>query len=129
VACTETWTEGGPSSVLSVWTRKGDSYPSDDLTGVWEVNSMASGTGAPWWERGPLTVLSNGTFSGTYQQSDGTPDNVSGTMSIADDIVSITPNDENRQCTMDSSKTVIVCTSTWAGDGTAELTVVVKKGE
>lgn len=129
VTCTETWTDGGPSSVLSVWTRKGDSYISDDLTGVWEVNSMASGAGAPWWERGPLTVNQDGTFTGTYQQSDGTPDNVSGTMSIADDIVQIGPDDENRQCTMDSSKTVIVCTSTWAGDGTAELTVVVKKGE
>jgi len=128
---TSNWTTGSPGTTeISIWTKKGDSYSLADLAGTWEVNSLASGPGAPWWERGPITIDSNSSFSGTLTQSDGSLDNVSGTLNItADGIITMTGNDEDLRCSMDAGKTVVVCTSTWTtgSPGTTEIKVITKR--
>ena len=105
-------------------------FQQEDLAGTWEVNSLASGPGAPWWERGPVTVNADGSFSGTLDQHNGDPDTVSGILNITSDgIITITETDEDFRCTMDMGKTVIACTNTWStgSPGTTEINVWVKK--
>lgn len=46
-------------------------YTLADLSGNWEVNSLASGPGAPWWIRISLNIAADGSFSGTETDSDG----------------------------------------------------------
>ena len=57
--------------------------PQLSLAGTWEVNSLASGPGVPWWERGTLVIGSDGSFSASVIESDGTIGNPSGTLDIS----------------------------------------------
>ena len=103
-----------------------------DLAGTWEVNSLASGPGAPWWLRGAVTVNSNGSFSGTLDEYNSDPDMVSGTLSIsADGVITSQDVDPDFRAAMDSGNTVIVGTATWdeGEPGTTYISVWVKKGE
>ena len=105
------------------------SYSQDDLTGTWEINSLASGPGAPWWERGPITISSDGSFSGTVTYNDGNTGNPSGTFNISTDgIITLTGSSDFKGC-MDSGKTVIVCTDIWdtGSPGTTEIKVLTRK--
>ena len=38
-------------------------YQQTDLQGTWEVSTLASGPGAPWWERAHATIASDGSFT------------------------------------------------------------------
>ena len=50
-------------AVVYVFTKKGASYSMADLAGTWESNSFVSGPGAPWWERGTITIKPTGKFA------------------------------------------------------------------
>jgi hypothetical protein len=45
------------------------------------MNASATGASAPWWERGTLTVISNGTFTFSGAESDGSVDSVAEVLS------------------------------------------------
>ena len=76
---TNTWTTGSPGTTeLNVLTRQGESYSQSDLTGTWELNSLASGSGAPWWIRGAVTISADGSFSGLLEEYESDPDSASG---------------------------------------------------
>ncbi|MFZ0932317.1 MAG: fibronectin type III domain-containing protein [Syntrophobacteraceae bacterium] len=105
-------------AVLYVFAKKAASYSRADLAGTWGGNSLASGTGAPWWERGTATIGPNGTFTVSATQSDGSPDSVKGTFSISSDGVITISGVEDSQVSgvMDSSKTLIVISDSWDGN-------------
>ena len=111
---------------MAIFTRKAASYSLADLSGMWEMNSLMSSSS--WWERGPVTIGSDGSFSATSTGSDGSPGSASGTMSITyDGIISVTGADIplNLRCVMDSGKSVVACTSSDIGD--AGMMIFTKK--
>ena len=115
-----------PSPVRAVEPSSTPVFTLADLMGSWYGNSLASGPGAPWWERATMTVAANGSFTASTQESDGGSDSISGSFSIsADGIVTTGP----LQCRLDAGKTAMVCTSTWAtgSPGTTEMKVFTKK--
>ena len=132
IACTATWSTGDPgTTTINVWPKKDGSYSMADLVGTWEVNALASGPGAPWWERGALEISSNGSVSGTMEEYQSDPDNWSGTLNISNDgIITLVGNSIFR-CAMDSDKTIVACTDTWStgSPGTSVIHVWTKKGD
>jgi hypothetical protein len=130
VVCTDTDSDD-ESAILLTFVKKAYLYSMDDLTGSWFVNALASGPGAPWWERGPIAIRPDGSFAGRIEDYDGSTYNMSGnagTFTISPDgIVTITRGEEYR-CAMNSDKTVFICTGTWlTGDpGTTEMKILTK---
>ncbi len=109
-----TATEGDGSTQLILVCKQAASYSQSDLTGSWNLNSLASGPDEPWWNRGTLTVAADGSLTGSLTDSNGAPQTVSGSsLSItAGGIITIS-DDPDARCEMDSGKTVVVCTTTW----------------
>lgn len=99
-----------------------------DLAGTWNINTLASGPGAPFWFRGRITVNPDGSFSGTGQDYGEAPNVISGSFGVASD-GSITVNvDANAvPCRIDVDLNVMVCTETWAGDGTSNLIIMLRE--
>jgi hypothetical protein len=125
MACSST--SGNGNTSLGILTKKAAGYFMADLTGTWEMNQLKSP--GPKWSRGPLTVASDGSASGTFNQSDGSASSLSGSFSITTDgIVNITASDmpHSERCVMDSGKTIVVCTSTSNG-GQMVMTILAKK--
>jgi hypothetical protein len=125
-ACTTT-TSGGERD-LQLFSRKAAGYSQADLAGTWDISSIVSEPGAPWWSRGTVEINANGTIiNGTLEFSDGDPEDVSGlSFTLGSDGVILSPAiDLDFRAVMDSRKSVIVGTSTWdSGDpGTTEITV------
>jgi hypothetical protein len=86
LACTNTWATGGPdngTTSISVAVKKAAAYSPTDLVGKWDSNSLATGPGAPWWERTTITISADGTFTGNATYSNDTPISISGKMSIS----------------------------------------------
>ena len=106
-------------------------YDLTDLQGTWKVQSLASGPGAPWWERGTVTIASDGTFMAVTTQSDGGGGNPSGTLSISSDGEVTMSGNSTFLGNMDANKTVLVWTDTWTSGspGTTEIKVLVKELE
>ncbi len=112
VACTFTVYDGDDADML-VFTKKAASYSPSDLTGTWEMNEMKSSYS--WWERGAMTVGSNGSFSVISVETDGGTIAYSGTLSITADGVMTAVGlgiPSSFRCAMDSGKSVAACTFT-----------------
>jgi hypothetical protein len=126
----------GEDVLLRVFTRKAASYSMADLAGTWQTNSLASGPGAPWWERMTVAVSKKGKFTSSGTENGGAVDDGSGVFSISPGgvISFVIKSDSGKKSrtvvgVMDSTKTVFVGTSTWAGaadPGTAELFISTK---
>jgi hypothetical protein len=125
-ACTTT-TSGGERD-LQLFTRKAAGYLQGDLEGTWDISSIVSGTGAPWWSRGTAEIDANGTITeGRLEFPDEGPEDPSGlSFTLGTDGVMVSPLlDPDFRAVMDSRKSVVVGTSTW-GSGppqTTEITV------
>ena len=129
MACTETWVQGEPgTSNLILLMKEATSYTSDDLTGNWEMNGLASGLGAPWWKRGSIVVSPDGTATCNLVDNNGVPDTEGGTISITPGGLIAMQNMPDAKCRMDAGKTFIACTSTWT-NGTSMLLTFVKKAD
>jgi hypothetical protein len=131
IVCTATWTTGSPGPTeMKIFTKKAASYSSADLTGKWNINALASGPGEPFWFRGIITIDADGSCSGTATFNDGSSDSFSGTCSIsADGIVNLSFVNPSNRCTLDASKSVMACTSTWSSGspGTTDMGIGTKK--
>jgi hypothetical protein len=126
VVCTNS-TDGG-STDISIITKKASSYSMADLVGIWETNGL--GSPGPWWQRGALTIGSDGSFSGIFDGSDGSSESLSGIFSItADGIITATGSNPNpsHRCVMDSGKRIVVCTNSNDNVSTTEMHIFVKK--
>jgi hypothetical protein len=130
IVCTGTW--AGPGSdagttEMKVLTKKAASCTLADLAGLWDLNALASGPGEPWWERATLTINADGTVAFSGVQSDGEPDVFNFTMRISSDGVITADEIDTLLCKLDSGKSVFACTSTWKGDGTADMSLGTKR--
>jgi hypothetical protein len=133
---TSTAAPTGQDVLLRVFTRKAASYSMADLAGTWQVNSLASGPGAPWWERMTTTVGSKGKFISSGTENGGGVDNGGGAFSISPGgVISLVIYGKSGAKShtvvgvMDAAKTVFVGTSTWDGNtdpGTADLFIGAK---
>lgn len=137
MVCTETWKDADPGSTnLIVFTKKASSYSTANMAGTWYFNTLASGPGAPWWERGTMTIGSGGMFSLSGTDSKGSSGTSAGEFSISPDgIVTCTSGCGDGVAisgAMDKEKRVIVATATWGGTaapGTAQLMVLTRKAK
>jgi hypothetical protein len=99
-----------------------------DLAGTWNISTLASGPGAPYWFRGRITANPDGSWSGTGQDYGEPPGSVSGSFVIsADGTITIIVSNA-AQCQMGAGKTVLVCTETWiqGEPGTSNLIILTK---
>jgi hypothetical protein len=76
------------------------------------VYDLVSGQEAPLWERGTVTIASNGSYSGTLSASDGSSDNATGSFLLSSNGIVTNVGDDSFRCAMDADKTVVVCTNT-----------------
>lgn len=132
IVCTTTWSFGSPGTTeLQVLVRASNSYSTSDLAGSWSVYGLASGTGAPWWERGEMIIESDGSFTATTIESNGDDDNLSGTLSINSEGDVTLAGVGTLLGNMDAGKTVMVWTDTWSSgsSGTTELKLLTKNGD
>lgn len=110
-------------------------YSQADLSSDWGVNALATGPAAPWWQRGTMSVQSDGSYSMATSENDGGTGDVdsdTGTIHItADGMVSDTGSTWSGA--LDAGKTVIVGTSTWDAEdeetGSSDMTVCTKKAQ
>jgi len=124
---TSTWETGSPGTTdISIATRIADSYSSSDVVGTWKMFEVASGPGAPWWERATLTIDADGFFTMVGVDAKGDFKVSQGVINIsADGIASPSADEPAPVCSLDAGKTVLVCTHTW-DNGTTELRLAAK---
>lgn len=128
---TDTWEDFGEgTTVLRVGVRHVTPYRVSDLAGDWEIQSIASGPGAPWWQRGRIAVTSDGTFIGTFTEIDGSTEGVAGAFGLTDDGVLMLVGAPLARGSVDAGHSVMVMTSTWSGfaAGTSDFTVGLRIG-
>ena len=114
-------------AVLTVFTKMAESYSMADLAGIWEGNSLSSGSEAPRWERSTLNFNPNGTFTTSNVESDGSKSTKTGTFSISPDgVITIgAQNLQNSGLVMNAGKTVMVVTDT-PDSGSATIKIFTK---
>jgi uncharacterized repeat protein (TIGR03803 family) len=120
-------------AVLYVYAKQASSYSLADLVGAWQSNSLASGPGAPWWERATMTVNPNGTFTTSGTENSGYADNGSGNCWICPPGVITCEFDDYPSHilsgVMNADKTVMAMTYSWSGANgtlTPEIAVFTK---
>jgi hypothetical protein len=126
---TDTWDSGSPGTTeMKVGVKLAGSYGLADLRGDWEINTIASGPGAPWWQRGRVAVAADGSIAGLFTASDGEPDSARGSFTIAPDGVLQFTGSSTARGVLDAGKTIVVMSSTWTSylPGTVDLSVGVK---
>ena len=131
LAITNTWGDGVPGSTeLAVALKMANAYAPADLAGTWELHSLATGPGAPWWNHGQVTVAANGSYSGVMTGSTGGSQPVSGTFSLASDGTITRSGAPAAHGALDAGRTVMVWTDTWAtgSPGTSEMLIGVRTG-
>jgi major membrane immunogen (membrane-anchored lipoprotein) len=120
----------GQDAQLSFFTKQAASYSIDDLAGIWQGNSLASGPGAPYWERDTVTIDADGTYSVSWNGSNGSSGIGTGTLSISSDgvITCISGDcaDRTHMSIMDAGKTVAAGTRTWPDGATREIKIFTK---
>lgn len=131
MALTNTWTgfEAGTTE-MNVAVKLAASYTPSDLAGTWEVHTLATGPGAPWWSRGQLTIASNGSFTGSTTRSDGSSGPTSGTITLAADGTLTRNGSAAARGALDAGRSVMVWTDTWStgNPGTSEIILGVRTG-
>jgi hypothetical protein len=122
------------SIVLSPLVAMAAPYTVTDIVGTWENNGLASGSDAPWWIRGPITLNADGSWSAVFEEYPSKTSTVTGTFTISPDgTVSIPWTNAaggRMVCNMDSGKTIMVCTHSWpaSAPSTASMAIMTKKG-
>lgn len=129
VVGTDTWSGfAAGTTELRVGVKTFSTYALPDLVGDWEIQSIASGPGAPWWQRGRILVAANGGFSGTFTESDGNVGPAAGTLGLASDGTVTFSGSASARGAIDGGRTVMVMTSTWSGfaAGTTDFSLALK---
>jgi hypothetical protein len=128
-ATTDTWGAGAAGTTeLKLVLKSAGAYALADLAGGWELHSIVSGPGAPWWMRGRLAMAADGSFTGTLTEIGGSPEPVSGAFGVTPDGVVSLSVAAAASGSLDAGRTVMALTNTWSGfmAGTTELSVLVK---
>jgi hypothetical protein len=113
------------AALLGVFTKQAASYSMADLAGMWQMNLLASAPDAPYWERGAVTINSDGTFTSSSTGSDGSTSSGTGALSISSTGVIACVSGEcdkgGSTPVMSASKTVMVSTETSNGSGRIKI--------
>jgi uncharacterized repeat protein (TIGR03803 family) len=121
----------GPSNSVTPYAVPPSSIAA--LAGTWNANFIVSGTDAPEWERGTLTMNPDGTLSGvSITDNNGNPDQVinsdaSAFWSSPGGLFLTTGQPNNILCQIDSGNTVIACTQTDFSNGSPRLLMFTKQ--
>jgi hypothetical protein len=128
MAITYTWDDG--TTELLLGTKRGASYAQSDVAATWEINSMLSTQGAPYWVRGALTAQANGAASGDLTTSEGGVQSISLTLNLSGNGAMTCPSgcSPDTLGAMDSGKTIVTLTYSYGGGG-AYLMVMCRKAE
>lgn len=108
-------------------------YSMADLSGDWGVNILATGPAAPWWQRGIMSIGSDGAFTmDTREYGSEEEENSTSVIQITSEGI-FTVTGSNWRGSMDADKTVMAATSTWSFEtgyfGTSDMLIMTKKGE
>jgi hypothetical protein len=126
---TGNWSGGlTETTILTVFTKKGDDYSMADLAGTWAASGLATGPGGPWWIRAHMMVQPDGSFSVTTMESDGNTEVSLVNLDISNEGVIRLIGSPSYKGNMDSKKTFMVWTGTWesGAPGTTEIIVFTK---
>ncbi|MFH0730033.1 MAG: hypothetical protein V2B19_27285 [Pseudomonadota bacterium] len=132
IAITDIWDTISPGTTeMKIWMKQSAAYSVSDLTGTWEMHGLATGPGTQWWERGMVTVQSNGSFQASVVDNEGESDTISGKFNIATDgAITLEGRDSwEFKGNIDAGKTVIVSTDSWTtgSPGSTEMKLWVKQ--
>jgi hypothetical protein len=125
-----TWSGPEGTTEMKVCTRRGTtSYALADLQGIWNFNTLASGTGAPWWLRGTTTVSNTtGSYRMDAVDNNNEPDVSDGFFYRSADGWSFTISvSATGLFRMDKDKTVMVGTSTWPPGTTVDFPILTRR--
>ncbi|MDR3568270.1 MAG: fibronectin type III domain-containing protein [Syntrophobacteraceae bacterium] len=109
---------------LIVLTRQISSYTLSKLVGLWEVSSLASGPGAPWWQNGLLFVDPDGTCMFSSSASNGTSKSQNGSMSISPGGLVTLDLGAKAVGYVDPNMDIMVLTTTWSDGATHQLLIL-----
>lgn len=127
---TATWTGGHPGTPeLDIGVKMADTYDSTDFIGSWEINGIATGPGAPWWQRGRNTIGPDGTMTGIVMESNGKPDTISASGIFMPSNGIFTGFGVSARAVMDAHKTVFVTTDIGSPEGTTDIYVGLKMAQ
>jgi hypothetical protein len=120
---------GNDNGVIRVLTKQGSGYDLSDLVGTWRLHSLWAGPRSPFWDRGSVTVASDGTFTFTIEQYDGGVESGGGQFQIASD-GSVTVVGESDPWHMSADKSVMAMADTVndAGNDNGVIRVLTKQG-
>lgn len=128
-AGTDTWTTSDAGTTeLKTGVKTLGGCTVANLAGDWELNSIVSGAGAPWWMRGRMTIGAGGALSGTFTDNTGASDPVGGSLAVAADggvSLSFAPNSQGW---VDAGRTVMVITNSWpdGSPGSSEMAILLR---
>ncbi len=124
-------------SAMRVFTRQGASYQTSDLAGTWQGHALASGSGAPWWQRYSLTMDANGLVTVVSTQSNNGADKSLPSqfvLSASDGVVTVSGASDSAAYGfwhghMAADKDTLVLVHTWdtVDAGTSELLVLTRQ--
>jgi hypothetical protein len=121
----------GVICLLPVFPLAANATTLASLHGAWHYTSFATGPSAPWWERGSLTVASDGTFTGSGSDINSITDTLSaGAFSFVPDGILMTASSSSGGSSsilfqIDANNNVLVGTQTWS-DGSSVLVIGTK---
>ncbi len=127
---TDTWSASSPGTTgLSVFLKRAATSSLAELAGTWQLFGLATGPGAPWWERAQATIGADGSVDVTTTESTGASGAFSATFALSSAGVLTLAGSPGFRGVLDAGKTVLVSTDTWGtgSPGTSELKVGVKK--
>lgn len=108
-----------------------NAYVTSDLAGAWDVHSLASGAGEPWWERARATIAASGRVNATTSYNDGGTDAIVADFAVARDGIVTSDGATVMRGHLSKLHNLLVLTDTWEGSPYAvstELKVGVKMG-
>ncbi len=130
VVTTATWSSGTVGTPeLGVWIKSGTGYSSADLSGTWHTCALATGPGAPWWQRGQIVFSGSGNYTGNMLANNGSTQTVGGTLAITADGTVTESGSTTLRGYMNAARNLMVICDTWSGGsaaGTASLTLAIK---
>ncbi|MFZ0931972.1 MAG: hypothetical protein WAN11_25460 [Syntrophobacteraceae bacterium] len=100
-----------------------------NLAGTWQGDNFFTGSvSGALWNRGTLTVASDGTFTYSGTNDNGSPMSFDGVFSLSSNGIMMegTPN-SNDLCQIDAGNTVLVCTQTGPLDGSSLFGIFTKQ--
>ncbi len=103
--------------LVLVPSRTASAYQQSDLQGTWEFNSIASGPGAPWWERARAMVAPDGSFTALANDNGGGADTIQSEFDLSSEGIVTLGGLGTFRGALDTGTTLLASTDTWSSGG------------